>query len=126
MENTEDAYVKFQLEEDETDDESAGQGEPAYDEVDDDNVEIIDCSTQCEFSWDSLPDRLISWLKLNLMQRQQAEFYCAPWEVTEMELFPSLCDPKKRLKFIKDFEDFLLEVMKVSRPTKHQVRKKLR
>eukprot|EP00746_Dinoflagellata_sp_MGD_P000941 gnl/MRDRNA2_/MRDRNA2_101757_c0_seq1.p1 gnl/MRDRNA2_/MRDRNA2_101757_c0~~gnl/MRDRNA2_/MRDRNA2_101757_c0_seq1.p1 ORF type:complete len:2150 (+),score=483.21 gnl/MRDRNA2_/MRDRNA2_101757_c0_seq1:798-6452(+) len=93
---------------------------------DDNNVEIIDCATQSACVWDSLPNQFVEWMKLNLMQRQQAEFYCTPWDVTELELFPNLCEPKKRLKFIKDFEDFLFEVMRLSRPTKHQARRKLR
>eukprot|EP00746_Dinoflagellata_sp_MGD_P167985 gnl/MRDRNA2_/MRDRNA2_99034_c0_seq1.p1 gnl/MRDRNA2_/MRDRNA2_99034_c0~~gnl/MRDRNA2_/MRDRNA2_99034_c0_seq1.p1 ORF type:complete len:3067 (-),score=761.59 gnl/MRDRNA2_/MRDRNA2_99034_c0_seq1:70-9270(-) len=101
--------------------EVAGNSEEQHEEP----VEVIDSSQQCESTWLKLPDEVITWLKLNLMQKQQAEHYYTDWSVSEFESFGEM-DAARRDKIIKDFEYFLDNEMCMIRPTKHKVRRGLR
>jgi len=80
---------------------------------------------QTDVNWDAIPDAIVSWLKLNLMQKMQAELYCLPWKVSELEWFPEL-KQSKRDRIINSFEYFINNVMGRVAPTKHQARAKLR
>jgi hypothetical protein len=86
---------------------------------------VIDCSLGTELTWPAVPEVLVSWLKMNLFQKQQAELYCGEWLVTEIQHFDNVTR-QEREKMIEDFEHFLLDVMCMVRPGKHEQRRGLR
>jgi hypothetical protein len=90
-----------------------------------DVVEVVDIMQQTGVRWEGIPDAIISWLKLNLMQKMQAEFYCTPWTITELEWWPEL-KLGKRKRMIDAFEYFITNVLGRPEPTKHEVRRRLR
>lgn len=88
-------------------------------------LEIVDCSTNSDLVWNDVPEDVISWLKLNLMQREQAEFYCTHWEISELNHFQGL-QAQRREQILNDFDEFLSEVMCRPHAQKHDVRKHIR
>merc|ERR1719482_833773 len=52
--------------------------------------EVIDVGQQSDLPYCEIPSTVISWLKLNLFQRQQALHYCAHWEESEIDYFPEI------------------------------------
>jgi len=91
---------------------------------DDENVEVIDCYQQCQLSWQDLPWTILNWLKFNIIQQEQAGLYCTPWRVSPLEHF-DLSD-KHREKLVRDFQIFLDETLMRPKPTKHEMRSKIR
>merc|ERR1719262_30589 len=69
-----------------------------------------------------VPWTILKWMKLNLMQRQQAFFYCSKWEVTPLSGFGDF----DGLRLLRDLEDFFLDIMGYRPPTKHMQRRVLR
>jgi len=78
--------------------------------------EVVDVAQQTDFPWEALPNRLFSWMRLNLMQRQQAFMYCSSWTVTELYDFTMSLEDKE--KMLKELETFLFNVMCLTRPAR--------
>eukprot|EP00930_Biecheleria_cincta_P023423 TRINITY_DN1692_c0_g1_i1.p1 TRINITY_DN1692_c0_g1~~TRINITY_DN1692_c0_g1_i1.p1 ORF type:complete len:2990 (+),score=801.55 TRINITY_DN1692_c0_g1_i1:149-9118(+) len=88
-------------------------------------VEVVDVMQQCQIVWEEVPREVLNWLKLNLMQRQQAELYCTEWNISDMLYWPEM-PLSTRDRLVKEFELFLNEVLQCMKPTKHGVRAGLR
>lgn len=85
--------------------------------MDDMLYEVVDAGQQADLNWEQLPNRMLEWLRLNLMQRQQAVMYNVSWTASELEDFPRLPLPSRE-QLLKDFEYFLFNVMGMSRPAR--------
>lgn len=88
-------------------------------------AEVVDALTQTDLSWCEFPSRFFEWLRLNLTQRQQASILCSRWSVTQLEDFPEI-DGEERDRLIRDFEDFLFDVMCLGRPGRAERRQQRR
>merc|ERR1719253_2060565 len=66
-------------------------------------TEVVDAGQSPDVIWEAIPGRVLTWLKYNLMQRQQAELYCGDYEVTELEDFPEI-NSVERERLVKDVE----------------------
>eukprot|EP00747_Dinoflagellata_sp_TGD_P121594 gnl/TRDRNA2_/TRDRNA2_173459_c1_seq6.p1 gnl/TRDRNA2_/TRDRNA2_173459_c1~~gnl/TRDRNA2_/TRDRNA2_173459_c1_seq6.p1 ORF type:complete len:1215 (-),score=240.21 gnl/TRDRNA2_/TRDRNA2_173459_c1_seq6:149-3571(-) len=75
-----------------------------------------------ELDWPSLPHQIITWMKLNLLQRMQSTLYCLKWEISDLHWFPELSQ-HERLELVRDFEEFLQGVMCLKQSSKHEVRR---
>jgi len=71
--------------------------------------------------WTEVPETLINWLKENLVQREQAEFYNMPKTVTEIQWFD--LNVIQRDRILEDFEEFLREIMSRMQPVKKKKKK---
>jgi len=66
----------------------------------------------------------LNWLKFNIMQQEQAGLYCTQWKASPLEHF-DLKD-RQREKLVRDFQIFLDETLMRPKPTKHEMRSKIR
>eukprot|EP00931_Biecheleriopsis_adriatica_P073345 TRINITY_DN4764_c0_g1_i1.p1 TRINITY_DN4764_c0_g1~~TRINITY_DN4764_c0_g1_i1.p1 ORF type:complete len:2667 (-),score=676.03 TRINITY_DN4764_c0_g1_i1:72-8072(-) len=78
-------------------------------------TEVIDAGAQTELSAEASVGRLFEWLRLNLMQRQQAVIYNSSWITSVIEDFPTI-SLENREQMLKDFEEFLKNVMGLENP----------
>lgn len=78
-------------------------------------TEVVDFAQCTDLMWDSIPGRVITWLKYNLMQRQQAILYNSSWTTSELDDFPTI-GILDREQLMKEFEFFLFHVMSLERP----------
>ncbi|CAK0911835.1 unnamed protein product, partial [Prorocentrum cordatum] len=88
-------------------------------------IEVVDVAVQSGVEVAGSLDPIFRWLKLNLLQRQNAWLYCLPSEVSALEGFPNI--PGARLeKLLVDFERFLEEILSRPLPAKSAARSALR
>lgn len=111
---------------DDSPDEYGGQGQvlPVHGDPSDLYYQVVDCGLSTQLTWEDVPEVLVRWLKLNLFQKQQSDLYCGEWVISDIEHFD--VPREDREKMVDDFEQFLLEVMCLVRPGKHEQRRGLR
>eukprot|EP00746_Dinoflagellata_sp_MGD_P127534 gnl/MRDRNA2_/MRDRNA2_62085_c0_seq1.p1 gnl/MRDRNA2_/MRDRNA2_62085_c0~~gnl/MRDRNA2_/MRDRNA2_62085_c0_seq1.p1 ORF type:complete len:1736 (+),score=365.70 gnl/MRDRNA2_/MRDRNA2_62085_c0_seq1:3015-8222(+) len=94
------------------------------DDLDQMLCEVVDCEQQTEMIWEDVAEGVLSWLKYNLMQKQQAELYSSDWTISPIPGFD--WDLNRRNDYLRGFEEFLKRVMCLEKPTKREQRRGLR
>jgi len=71
--------------------------------------EVAEKSAQSSLNlrrWKELPVEILEWLKVSLMQSEEARVHGGVYEVTPLESWPEIAD-EARLRLVLDFEEFL-------------------
>lgn len=71
--------------------------------------EVAETSAQSSLdwrSWKELPVEILEWLKVNLMQSEEAGVHGGVYEVTPLQSWPEISE-EARLRLVLDFEEFL-------------------
>ncbi|CAE7246698.1 unnamed protein product, partial [Symbiodinium sp. CCMP2592] len=92
-----------------TEDERCSRSSEEASEASSSEPEVAEKSAQSSLNlprWKELPVEILEWLKVNLMQSEEAGVHGGIYEVTPLESWPEISD-EARLRLVLDFEEFL-------------------